>query len=87
MGEVRVTATVRNFVDVALAEPGSGRIEDVPSSRLDCLVATGVLCAPCERAQKGSDNHHGGAEFDWRERARAKSPGSDEWSILVAQGW
>jgi predicted aspartyl protease len=43
MGEVRVRVTVRNFVDVALAERGSGRVEDVPTSRLDCLVDTGAL--------------------------------------------
>jgi predicted aspartyl protease len=43
MGEVRVRVTVRNFVDVALAERGSGRAEDVPTSRLDCLVDTGAL--------------------------------------------
>ncbi len=43
MGEVRVRVTMRNFVDVALAERGSGRIEDVPTSHLDCLVDTGAL--------------------------------------------
>ena len=30
-------------MDVALAERGSGRVEDVPTSRLDCLVDTGAL--------------------------------------------
>ena len=43
MGEVRVRVTMRNFVDVALAERGSGRVEDVPTSHLDCLVDTGAL--------------------------------------------
>ncbi len=43
MGEVRVRVTMRNFVDVALAERGSGRIEDVPTTHLDCLVDTGAL--------------------------------------------
>jgi predicted aspartyl protease len=43
MGEVRVKVTLRNFVDVALAERGSGGVEDVPTSRLDCLVDTGAL--------------------------------------------
>jgi len=43
MGEVRVRVTMRNFVDVALAERGSGRIEDIPTSHLDCLVDTGAL--------------------------------------------
>jgi len=43
MGEVRVKVTMRNFVDVALAERGSGTIEDIPTSHLDCLVATGAV--------------------------------------------
>jgi len=43
MGEVRARVTMRNFVDVALAERGSGRVEDVPTSHLDCLVDTGAL--------------------------------------------
>ena len=43
MGEVRVRVTMRNFVDVALAERGSGRIDDIPTSQLDCLVDTGAL--------------------------------------------
>jgi hypothetical protein len=38
-GEVRI----RNFVYVALAERGSGRVEDVPTSELDCLVNAGAL--------------------------------------------
>jgi predicted aspartyl protease len=42
MGEVRLRVTLRNFVDVALAERGSGRLEDVPASRLDCLVDPGA---------------------------------------------
>jgi predicted aspartyl protease len=43
MGEVRATVTMRNFVDVVLAERGSGRLKDIPTSRLDCLVDTGAL--------------------------------------------
>ena len=43
MGEVRIRVTMRNFVDVALVERGSGHIEDVPTSYLDCLVDTGSL--------------------------------------------
>jgi hypothetical protein len=43
MGKVTARVTVRNLVDVALAERGSGRVEDVPASRLDCLVDTGAL--------------------------------------------
>jgi hypothetical protein len=43
MGEVRVQARLRNFVDVALAERGRSRVEDVPTSHLDCLVDTGAL--------------------------------------------
>jgi hypothetical protein len=43
MGEVRVKVRMRNFVDPALAERGGGRIEDVPTSQLDCLVKTGAL--------------------------------------------
>lgn len=34
---------MRNFVDVALAERGGGRLEDVPVSELDCLIDTGAL--------------------------------------------
>jgi hypothetical protein len=34
---------MRNFGNVALAERGSGRVEDVPTSELDCLVNAGAL--------------------------------------------
>lgn len=43
MGEVRVTATMRNFVDVALAERACATTDQLPTSQLDCLVDTGAL--------------------------------------------
>jgi len=43
MGDGRVRVTTRDFVDVALAERGSGRVEDVHTIRLGCLVDTGAL--------------------------------------------
>jgi predicted aspartyl protease len=43
MGEVRVRVRARSLVDVALVERGAGRIEDIPTSQLDCLVDTGAL--------------------------------------------
>jgi predicted aspartyl protease len=43
MGEVRVSARLRNFVDVALAERAGGNLDQVATSRLDCLVDTGAL--------------------------------------------
>lgn len=43
MGEVRVTARIRNFVDVALAERGGGDLTKIAASELDCLVDTGAL--------------------------------------------
>lgn len=43
MGEVRISARLRNFVDVALAERTGGSLEQIPTSQLDCLVDTGAL--------------------------------------------
>lgn len=43
MGEVRITARMRNFVDVALAERNAGHLDQVPTSQLDCLVDSGAL--------------------------------------------
>lgn len=53
MGEARVKVTMRNFVDVALAERGSGTIEDIPTSHLDCLVDTGALMVPLPEDEVG----------------------------------
>lgn len=43
MGEVRIKARLRNFVDVALAERGGGDVDQLPTSELDCLVDTGAV--------------------------------------------